>query len=165
MLGLVMVAVGGCAAEKTTAHIVYCPGEHVLAVEERGAHDAVFATTADVGGLASVRLLGERGYAVAYRHDGGIAVGALAPDHTPLGGLVALSHASEQSAPVLTPSGEGVLVAWSERAANDEPWQVRLAYWVPGAGVRSLDSQTVPARGDSPPRLTVAGDEVRVEAE
>ncbi len=154
VISLGFAALGGCASSGATeSRIVHCPGEH-LALEQDGEHHGIFVSPHEgVEGLTTTKLAGERGYAVAYRHDDGIAVGAMTPDHSPIGGLVALSRAHDPSQPIIAADGEGVLVAWSERAGNNEPWHVRLVRWIPGVGAKSLDDQVTPTRDDSPPNL------------
>ena len=160
ILAFAGVSLGGCATTTNVGepHVVHCAGEH-LALESDGEHREVFDSThKGVECITTTKLSGEYGYAVAYRHDDGIAIGALTPNHAPIGGLVALSRARDASQPILTPNGEGVLVAWADRARNADPWRVHLVRWVPGAGVKTLDDQVAPTRTDAPPHLAWSRD-------
>ena len=120
----VLLLVGGCASAPTSATPSVNAGE--------------------------IKLQGEHGYVMAYRREGAILVRAMAPDHSPLGGLVALSRAAEASEPIVRPQGEGALVAWSERDHEGDAWRVRLVRWIPGAGASALDEQTARSRHSAP---------------
>ena len=123
LCGLVLL-VGGCASVTTTATPSVNTGE--------------------------IKLQGEHGYVVAYRREGAIVIRAMAPDHSSLGAPITLSHAAEESEPIVTSQGEGALVAWSERDHDGDAWRVRLVRWIPGAGASTLDEQMARSRRSAP---------------
>ncbi len=167
IIGVVMVAcAAGCAESQSsvTPKFSVKSGAHIAIETESGTQPVWSLSGARVDNVQSARLRGERGYLIAYRREGAIAVGALTPGHQAIGPLTTLSHAAQESEPIVASGGDGALVAWSERESNDQPWRVRLIRFVPGAGMVVLDEHTTGNAFSTAPTLAwerdAHGDEI-----
>jgi hypothetical protein len=92
-------------------------GTRLFALEGEGTVDAIRA----------VPLASERGLALAFRRGNAVYLGvakgeaALAPDGT----LTSIAGLGQVGSPSLATSGDALVVAWSDRAMAQEPWQIR----------------------------------------
>jgi hypothetical protein len=92
--------------------------------------------------------LGDSGYALAFRQDGAIWLGALTAGKTANGLLSKVASLGPTvGSPTLAVSDDNVLVAWADRADATEPWGVRWLTWKPGNPPSAAQSFAIPAGG------------------
>lgn len=89
----------------------------LFAIDGEGAVDAIRA----------VPLGATKGIAVAFRRGNTVHVGAAKGEAvlTPEGSLTAIAGLGQVGSPAITTSGDTIIVAWSDRATAQDPWQVR----------------------------------------
>lgn len=82
---------------------------------------------ATVDALRALALPAKNAVALAFRRENAIFVGVAAGQEllVPSGPLVRLGSLGQVGAPSLTVSGDTIVVAWSDRATAQDPWQVR----------------------------------------
>ncbi|MDB4947262.1 MAG: Basic proline-rich protein [Labilithrix sp.] len=91
----------------------------------------------NVEAIRAIPLGARKGIAVAFRRGGNVYVGVakgdavLAPD----GKLGDVPGLGQVGSPTLAASGDGVVVAWSDRASASEPWQIRWTKVGPGGAL------------------------------
>ena len=92
-------------------------GAKLFALEGEGAVDAIRA----------VPLGSSKGIAVTFRRGNAVYVGAAKGDSVlaPEGSLSRIPGLGQVGSPSITTSGDSIIVAWSDRASAQEPWQVR----------------------------------------
>lgn len=73
------------------------------------------------------------GFAVAFRHAGGVWFGAFGgTPPAPFGPLLHVQGLGPRvGSPAIAASGDRVMVAWADRASKDDPWSVRYATFRP----------------------------------
>ena len=90
----------------------------------------------------------DKGYVLAFRQAGAIWLGALRADKTPKGMLERVSGLGPTvGSPTLASSGDGVLVAWADRASPSDPWAIRWLHWKPGVVPDEARSFVLPPGG------------------
>ena len=105
--------------------------------------------TAPIEAVRGDALADSKGFAVAFRQGGVVYAGAFGG--SPPGPIGPLLHVdglgTTVGLPALAASGDRVLVAWSDRAADANPWSVRLARFHPGDDAPVVRTFTPPAGG------------------
>jgi hypothetical protein len=102
-----------------------------------------------VEALRAVPLGNAKGIALAFRRGNAIYVGtakgeaALAAE----GSLGKLAGLGQVGSPTLATSGDAILVAWSDRATAQEPWQVRFAKLTAGGAPDAPRALALPEGG------------------
>lgn len=93
-------------------------------------------------------VLGDRGYAIAFRQGAAIFLGALHADKTPDGVLSKVPGLGPQvGSPALAATSDGVLVAWADRVAAEDSWGLRWLTWKPGDAPGDPRPFTIPPGG------------------
>lgn len=103
-----------------------------------------------VEGLRAVSLGHGQGFAIAFRRDGAIWLGAIRGDdaHAPKGPLVSATAFGHQiGTPSLAVSGDDVMVTWAERDEASQPWAIRYLRWRRGESVGTPKTFTLPEGG------------------
>ena len=105
--------------------------------------------TAPIEAVRGEALADSKGFAVAFRQGGVVYAGAFGG--SPPGPIGPLLHVdglgTTVGLPAIAASGERVLVAWSDRAAEAAPWSVRLATFHPGDDAPVVRTFSPPAGG------------------
>jgi hypothetical protein len=109
-----------------------------------------FATYGRVEGLRAAPLSSLRGFAMAFRRNSAIWLGAASGESArrPYAPLVRVSAAGARvGVPSVTVSGDTVVVAWAERATTGEPWSVKWRRWKPGLAPEATRTLVMPPDG------------------
>lgn len=82
-----------------------------------------------VEALRAVPLDGQKGVALAFRRGGSVYVGAAVGDAVlePKSGLARITGSGQVGSPAVATSGDALMVAFADRAPDQEEWQVRFA--------------------------------------
>jgi hypothetical protein len=92
--------------------------------------------------------LGDKGYALVFRQDGAIWLGALTAGKTPNGLLSKVAGLGVAvGSPTLAVTGDVALVAWADRRETTDPWGVRWLTWTPGNPPNPPQEFAIPAGG------------------
>ena len=101
----------------------------VWAPHDQNTYAKLFSADGDgaIDAIRAVPLGGTKGIAVTFRRGNAIYVGAAKGDSvlTPEGSLVRIAGLGQVGSPAITTSGDTIVVAWSDRATAQDPWQVR----------------------------------------
>ena len=85
-------------------------------------------------GAASVRPMGDRGFALVYRRSGSVFGGFIRADHKPGGELVQVAGSGGQvGKPATAWNGREVAVIFADRAESEGHYEIRLGHAAPGA--------------------------------
>jgi hypothetical protein len=98
----------------------------------------------------SFTLGGEHAYAIAFRRAGAVFAGVFTGDATfaSRGALARFDGLGPKvGQPTIAVSNERVLVAWADRASNDEPWSIRVAHFHAGDSAEGAQTFVAPAGG------------------
>lgn len=103
-------------------------GSLVWAPHDQNSYAKLFPLDGD-GPVEAIRAvpLPSKGIALAFRRGNAIYVGAAKGDAvlTAEGALSRIPGLGQVGSPSITTSGDGIIVAWSDRATAQDPWQVR----------------------------------------
>jgi hypothetical protein len=103
-------------------------GSLVWAPHDQNSYAKLFPLDGD-GPVEAIRAvpLPSKGIAVAFRRGNAIYVGAAKGDAvlTAEGALSRIAGLGQVGSPSITTSGDSIIVAWSDRATAQDPWQVR----------------------------------------
>ncbi len=104
-------------------------GSLVWAPHDQNGWAKLFSLEGDgvVDAVRAVPLGLRKGLAIAFRRGTSVYVGAVSGEAAliPEGALSRIEGLGQVGAPSVTMSGDTILVAWSDRASSQEPWQVR----------------------------------------
>jgi len=102
-----------------------------------------------VDAIRAVPLGSTKGIAVAFRRGNAIFVGTAKGEATltPEGSLAKIAGLGQVGSPTIAVSGDSILVAWSDRASGQEPWQVRWTKLAPGGAPDTPKSLVLPEGG------------------
>jgi len=90
----------------------------------------------------------ERGYAITFRRNGAIWLGAINSSATVKGNLTSTPGLGAQvGSPAIASSGDMVLVAWADRAGASDPWGLRWQRWRQGEPPEATKSVEAPSGG------------------
>lgn len=102
-----------------------------------------------VDAIRAVPLGSTKGIAVALRRGNAVYVGAAKGDAVlaPEGSLARIAGLGQVGSPSITTSGDSIIVAWSDRASAQEPWQVRWTKLSAGGSPDAPKQLTLPEGG------------------
>lgn len=125
-------------------------GSLVWAPRDQNTYAKLFALDGD-GVVDAIRAvpLPSKGIAVAFRRGKDIYVGVAKGDSVlnPEGSLAHISSLGQVGMPSITTSGDSIVVAWSDRAAASDPWQVRWTKLAAGSAPDMPKQLTLPEGG------------------
>ena len=90
-----------------------------------------------------------RGIALAFRRGNAIFIGTAKGDSvlSPEGSLARVAGLGQVGSPAITSSGDSIIVAWSDRATAQDPWQVRFTKLALGGVPDAAKQFTIPEGG------------------
>jgi hypothetical protein len=99
--------------------------------------------------LRGAALPNGKGFAVAFRHAGGIWFGAFGgTPPAPLGPLLHTEGLGPRvGSPAIATSGDQVMIAWADRGSDEHPWFIRYAFFRPGTAAVADRSFALPPGG------------------
>jgi hypothetical protein len=125
-------------------------GSIVWAPKDQNSYAKIFALDGE-GVVDAIRAvpLASKGIAVTFRRGNAIYVGVAKGDSvlTPEGSLGRISGLGQVGSPNIAVSGENVIVAWSDRASAQEPWQVRWTKVTAGGAPDTAKTFSMPEGG------------------
>jgi hypothetical protein len=98
----------------------------------------------------SFTLGGKHAYAIAFRRAGAVYAGVFSGDtmFTTAGALARFDGlGTKVGSPTVAVSNESVLVAWADRAANGDPWSIRVAHFHAGDAAPGAQTFVAPSGG------------------
>jgi len=125
-------------------------GSLVWAPRDQNTYAKLFTLDGE-GGVDAIRAvpLPSKGIAIAFRRGKDIYVGVAKGDAVlnPEGSLAHISSLGQVGMPSITTSGDNIVVAWSDRATAQDPWQVRWTKLVAGGAPDVPKQLTLPDGG------------------
>ncbi|MDB5212147.1 MAG: Basic proline-rich protein [Myxococcaceae bacterium] len=125
-------------------------GSLVWAPRDQNTYAKLFALDGD-GTVDAIRAvpLPSKGIAVAFRRGKDLYVGTAKGDSvlTPDGSLSHITSLGQVGSPSVAVSGDTIIVAWSDRAAAADPWQVRWTKLPIGGAAEPPKQLTLPDGG------------------
>ena len=125
-------------------------GALVWAPHDQNSYAKLFPLDGE-GAVEAIRgvSLPSKGIAFAFRRGNAIYVGAAKGDAvlTAEGALSRIAGLGQVGSPSLTTSGDSVIVAWSDRATAQEPWQVRWTKFTVGGAPDAPKQLALPEGG------------------
>lgn len=125
-------------------------GSIVWAPKDQNSYAKIFALDGD-GAVDAIRAvpLASKGIALTFRRGNAIYVGVAKGDSvlTPEGSLGRISGLGQVGSPNIAVSGDTVMVAWSDRASAQEPWQVRWTKVTGGGAPDAAKTFSMPEGG------------------
>ena len=125
-------------------------GALVWAPRDQNTYAKLFTLDGD-GAVDAIRAvpLPSKGIAVAFRRGKDVYVGVAKGDAVlnPEGSLAHISSLGQVGMPSITTSGDSIVVAWSDRATGQDPWQVRWTKLVAGGAPDVPKQLTIPDGG------------------
>ena len=122
----------------------------VWAPRDQNTYAKLFALDGD-GVVDAVRAvpLPSKGIAVAFRRGKDLYIGAAKGDSalTADGSLVHITSLGQVGSPSIAVSGDSIIVAWSDRATAQDPWQVRWTKLPIGGAAEPAKQLTLPEGG------------------
>ncbi len=92
--------------------------------------------------------LGDKGFALVFRQDGALWVGALTSSKSPNGLLTKVASLGETvGSPTIATDDDTALVAWADRHEATDPWGVRWFTWKPGTPPEPPQAFVIPPGG------------------
>jgi hypothetical protein len=126
-------------------------GSIAWAPHEQNSWATLFAVEGDavVDAIRAVPLGSSKGIAVTFRQGNAVYVGAARGDAAlaPAGSLARISGLGQVGSPSITTSGETIIVAWSDRASAQDPWQVRWTKLAIGGSPEEPKQLSLPEGG------------------
>jgi hypothetical protein len=125
-------------------------GSLVWAPRDQNTYAKLFTLEGE-GGVDAIRAvpLPSKGIAVAFRRGKDVYVGVAKGDAVlePEGSLAHISSLGQVGMRSITNSGDSIIVAWSDRATAQEPWQIRWTKLVAGGAPEVPKQLAIPDGG------------------